>query len=132
MLILQSPHFLRGVLMADAATSLAMGLLLTFGADRLQPLLGLPRALMSEAGMLLFPFAALVLFTATRAQLPRTLAWVIVISNVLWALDSVMLLLSSWAAPTMLGKAFVVAQAVGVALFAELEFFGLRRSPAVA
>lgn len=132
MLNLQSPHFLRRVLLADAATCLATGLLLTLGANFLQPLLGLPQALLREAGMLLFPFAALVLFTATRPRLPRMLVWVIVISNVLWAFDSAMLLLAGWVTPTVPGKAFVVAQALAVALFAELEFFGLRRQAAVA
>ncbi|QDZ29496.1 hypothetical protein [Noviherbaspirillum sp. UKPF54] len=132
MLNLQSPHFLRRVLLADAATCLATGLLLTLGADVLQPLLGLPQALLCEAGMLLYPFAALVLFTATRPQLPRMLVWVIVISNALWAFDSAMLLLAGWVTPTLPGKAFVVVQALAVALFAELEFFGLRRQAAVA
>ncbi|MGE5648637.1 MAG: hypothetical protein ACM34A_00435 [Bacillota bacterium] len=132
MLNLQSPHFLRRVLLADAATCLATGLLLTLGADVLQPLLGLPQALLREAGMLLYPFAALVLFTATRPQLPRMLVWVIVISNALWAFDSAMLLLAGWVTPTLPGKAFVVVQALAVALFAELEFFGLRRQAAVA
>lgn len=125
---IQSPTFLRRVLMADAATSVACGLLMTLGADVLQPLLGLPQALLTDAGLLLFPFAALVIFTATRTPLPRALVWVIVISNALWAADSIMLLLSSWVAPTALGKAFVVAQALVVALFAEMEYFGLRRS----
>ncbi|HJV53857.1 MAG TPA: hypothetical protein VJ652_20490 [Noviherbaspirillum sp.] len=132
MLNVQSPTFLRRVLVADAATSLACGLLLTLGAGALAPLFGLPLALLREAGLLLFPFAALVLFAATRPTLPRALAWVIVISNALWAIDSVMLLLSGWVAPTALGQAFVLAQAVVVALFAELEFFGLRRSVAAA
>lgn len=132
MLNLQSPHFLRRVLLADAATCLATGLLLTLGADVLQPLLGLPQALLREAGMLLYPFAALVLFTATRPELPRMLVWVIVISNALWAFDSAMLLLAGWVTPTLPGKAFVVVQALAVALFAELEFFGLRRQAALA
>lgn len=132
MLNLQSPHFLRRVLLADAATCLATGLLLTLGANALQPLLGLPQALLREAGMLLYPFAALVLFTATRPELPRMLVWVIVISNALWAFDSAMLLLAGWVTPTLPGKAFVVVQALAVALFAELEFFGLRRQAALA
>jgi hypothetical protein len=35
---------------------------------------------------------------------------------------------TGWVAPTWLGYAFVLVQAVVVALFAELQFFGLRRA----
>jgi hypothetical protein len=35
-------------------------------------------------------------------------------------------------APTELGYSFVIAQALGVAVFAGLEYFGLRKSAAAA
>ena len=44
-----------------------------------------------------------------------------------------LLLIGGWVAPTVLGYVFVIGQALVVALFAELEFFGLKRSqPALA
>ncbi len=49
------------------------------------------------------------------------------VTNVLWAVDSLMLLLSGWVAPNVLGYAFVVAQAVVVAVFAEIQYSGLRK-----
>lgn len=125
---MQSPVFLRRVLLADAATSAACGVLLTLGAGLLAPLTGLPPALLSEAGLLLFPFAALVVYAATRASLSRPLVWTIIAGNALWAVDSIGLLLSGWVEPTLVGESFVIAQAIVVAVFAELEFFALRRS----
>lgn len=127
-----SPDFLRRVLLADAFASLVCGLLLTLGADPLAAMFGLPTALLTEAGLLLFPFAALAAFAATRTPPSRPLVWLLVAGNALWAFDSIALLLSGWVAPTALGTVFVVAQAVIVAAFAELEFFGLRRTPTLA
>jgi glucose uptake protein GlcU len=128
MLNVQSPRFLRNVLLLDAATSLACGLLLTLAARPLAGLLGLPQALLTEAGLILLPFAGLVVYAATRTPLSRPLVWVAIVANALWALDSVALLLSGWVAPSRLGVAFVLAQAIVVALLAELEFFGLKRA----
>ena len=45
---------------------------------------------------------------------------------------SIGLLVSGWVAPTALGYAFVIAQAIVVGVFAELQFVGLRRSEAAA
>lgn len=124
--------FLRRVLIADAASCVATGLLMLLGAGFLAPLLGLPGSLLKYAGLILPPFAALVAYVATRQQLSRTMVRVIIISNVLWTADSILLLLSGWVAPTALGTTFVLAQAVVVGVFAELEYFGMRRMRALA
>lgn len=132
MLNFESPSFLRRVLLADAAASAATGLLMTLGAGFLAPVLGLPETLLHYAGLVLLPFAALVAVLATRAQPPRAGVWAVVIVNALWVGDSFLLLLSGWVTPGALGQAFVVAQAIAVALFAELEYFALRKAPRVA
>ena len=46
-----------------------------------------------------------------------------------WAASVV---LFGFVAPTLLGYAFVIAQAIVVGVFAELQFIGLRRQDAVA
>lgn len=127
-----SPLFLRRVLLADAAASAATGLLLGLGAEPLEPLLGLPAALMRAAGYALLPFAALVAFLALRDRIPRAGVWTVIAVNALWVIDSVGLLLSGQVAPTGFGQVFVAAQAIVVAAFAELEFSALRRLPAAA
>ncbi len=56
----------------------------------------------------------------------------IIALNVLWVAGSIGLLMSGYVAPTMLGHAFVIAQALAVGVFAELQFIGLRRTQATA
>ena len=132
MLNFHSPRFLRNVLLLDAATCVASGLLMSLGAAPLASMLVLPAVLLREAGLILLPFAAFVLFTATRERMPRGLVWCVIVANALWTLDCIALLLSGWVSPNALGTAFVLVQAIAVAVLAELEFFGLKRATPVA
>jgi len=117
--------YLRRVLYADTATCIATGALLTLDAAPLSPLLGLPAALLLYSGLSLFPIAAFMLWVATRRDIPRPGAWLVVIGNAAWVIGSVAVL--AGLSPTTLGYAFVIAQAVVVALLAELEYAGLRK-----
>ena len=54
----------------------------------------------------------------------------IIALNVAWVAGSIGLLMSGIVAPTVLGYAFVIFQAVVVGVFAELQFIGLRREQA--
>ena len=54
----------------------------------------------------------------------------IIALNVLWVVGSAVVLFG-FVAPTLLGYAFVIAQAIVVGVFAELQFIGLRRHDAV-
>lgn len=133
MTMLDSPRFLNKVLLVDAATSAATGMLLLLGAGSLAPLLGLPEALLRHAGASLLPFAALVAFLGSREDPSRPAVWAVVAGNALWAIDSILILLLGWVSPSLPGKLFVVAQAAVVAVLAELQYFGLRRArPAIA
>lgn len=122
------PSFLRRVLLADAATCAAMGTLLLFAAGPLATLLELPRPLRLISGGILLPIAAYIAWVATRKQLSSLMAWLVVPGNTLWAAASAALVLSGWLSPNALGQGFVIVQAVVVALFAELEYVGLRRA----
>lgn len=124
--------FLQRVLWADALCSGAMGLLLAAAASPLARWLGLPMPMLREVGLFLIVFAAVVTVLALRRASPRPLFWAVIVGNALWALDSVLLLVSGWVTPTALGGVFVVAQALVVALLAELEYAGLRRSVPLA
>lgn len=124
---------LRQALLADAATSGAFGLLMLTAAGPLGTLLGLPDALLRFSGALLLPYAALLGFLGLRESMPKALAWAVVSGNALWAADSLLLLASGWVHPTSAGTVFVIAQALAVAMYAEFQFVGLRRSsPATA
>ena len=118
--------FLRRVLLVDAATCVATGALLSLDSGPLSPLLGLPAALLFYCGLSLFPSAALILWVATRRRISRPGAWVVIAGNALWVAASLFLLMVE--VPTALGYAFVIAQAVVVALLAELEYTGLRKA----
>ena len=121
---------LRFALLADAVASGATGLMMIAGADLLTGLLGLPVALMREAGLLLVPYVAFVAFVGTRQAIPHGAVRAIIALNVAWVAGSIGLLMSGIVAPTVLGYAFVIFQAVVVGVFAELQFIGLRREQA--
>jgi hypothetical protein len=123
---------LRFALLADAVASGATGLMMIAGADLLTGLLGLPVALMREAGLLLVPYVALVAWVGTRETIWRPAVKVIIALNVAWVAGSVGLLLGGFVAPTVLGYAFVIFQAVVVGVFAELQVMGLRRATQAA
>jgi hypothetical protein len=119
---------LRLALLADAVASGATGLMMIAGAELLTGLLGLPVALMREAGLLLVPYVALVAFVGTRQAISHGAVRAIIALNVAWVAGSIGLLMSGIVAPTVLGYAFVIFQAVVVGVFAELQFIGLRRA----
>jgi hypothetical protein len=121
---------LRFVLLADAVASGATGLMMIAGADLLTGLLGLPVAVMREAGLLLVPYVALVAFVGTRQSISHGAVKAIIALNVAWVAGSIGLLMSGTVSPTVLGYAFVIVQAVVVGVFAELQFIGLRRERA--
>lgn len=130
--IIQTSTFLRRVLLLDAVSCAGMGLLLWIGTDPLAGVLGLPAELLREAALMLLPFAVLLGLLSTRARLPRAAVWVVIVANAIWAIDSVVLLLTGWVQPSLLGHAFVAGQAAFVAAMVALEYIGLRKSLAVA
>ena len=119
--------FLRTALLVDAIATAATGALLALGGPFLERWLGLPSALLVAAGLPLLPFAALVAWLATRVSTVRGAVGLVVAANALWVVASVALLVSDAFEPTLLGVAFVLAQAAAVAAFAECQFVGLRR-----
>ncbi|MBA2451834.1 MAG: hypothetical protein H0V47_01580 [Chloroflexia bacterium] len=121
------PLSLRQVLLADGVVSGVFGILLLTAAGPLSDPLGLSVAFLRWTGLMLAPFAAVVLYLATCEAIPRRGVSTIVGINVLWVLASLLLLLTGWIDQSGLGTAFIVAQAALVALFAELQFVGLRR-----
>jgi hypothetical protein len=123
-----SEPMLRRVLWFDAATCALAGIALLLLAGPVESWLALPVGLSRAAGVVLLLFAAEVAWVAGRARLPRTAVWAVVAANVLWAIASIVALVAGWLTPNTLGTAFVVAQAVAVAVIAELEVLGLRRT----
>ena len=132
MQLLRTSTFLRRTLFADAATCAASGILMTLAASPLEQSLGLPAGLLRYAGFSLLPVAAVLLYLATRENLSKPAIWTVIVLNELWTVASLLLLFGGWVALTELGYAFVIAQALGVAAFSGLEYFGLRKAAATA
>ena len=128
----RTSSFLRRVLLIDGTSCFASALLAVFGAQALGKALGLPDSLLVFAGLCLFPFAAFLIYVAMFKVLTRVSVGTAIVFNVLWILDSVLLLLMGWVSPTELGYVFVVVQALGVAIIASLEYIGWRRFEASA
>jgi hypothetical protein len=126
-MISRSANFLRSVLLVDAATCVASGVLMTLGSGPIASVTAIPPALLLYAGLSLFPIAAFMAVTATRPVIPRLAVWLIIDGNVLWVAGSLWLMVGSTIAPTALGHAFIGAQALAVAVLAALEYAGLRR-----
>jgi hypothetical protein len=119
--------FLRRVLFLDAIASGATGLLMLGGAGFLTGLLRLPVPLLQRAGLLLVPYVAYPVVVALSGEVARAMGWPIIVGNALWVAASLLLLVGGWVAPTALGYAFVIAQAVVVGVFAELQYMALRK-----
>lgn len=120
-------QFLRRVLLADGAVSGAAGVVMVVGAGLLAPLTNLPQDLLAYAGIALLPWMVALIALAQMANVPRgAVHWVISI-NAIWVVGSIAVLFVT--SPTMFGYAFVIAQAVAVGLFAELQIISLKREP---
>lgn len=127
-----SSRFLPRVMWADAASCAASGALQLVAGQPLSDVTGLPLALLQWTGWFLLGYALLAAWMAARSPVPRRLIGLVVVGNLGWAVACVALLalgglgLSAW------GVAWVLAQALVVVVFAELQWTGLRRTRGAA
>ncbi|PVZ03438.1 hypothetical protein [Actinomycetospora cinnamomea] len=118
---------LRAVLRLDAVASGALGVAAAAGAGVLDTLLGLPAALLVGVGIFLVVYATGLVVLAARPAIPRPATWIVVLGNSAWVLMSLGLVAGAWERLTVLGVVVVLAQAAAVAVFADLQYAGLRR-----
>ena len=123
---IQSNNALQNILLLDAATCVATGALMAFGSNFVAGLTAIPAPLLTWAGLILFPCAALMLYAGLQASPPRSIVWLIVLGNIGWVIASVGLF--AFIAPNALGTIFILAQAVVVAVLALLEHNAMQRS----
>ena len=121
-------NFLRRALVVDAVVTGATAVLLVVAAGILGPWLEVPEPLLRYAGVALIPFVIYVAFVARRDVVPRPSVLAIIGLNFAWVAASLWLLLGGPIQPNAVGYAFIIAQALVVALFAEVQYVGLRRS----
>jgi hypothetical protein len=80
-----------------------------------------------SAGLSLFPIAAFITLVASRTPSWPLGVWLVILGNAGWVLASVWLLAGGAIRPNALGVAFVLVQAVAVALLTSLEYAGASR-----
>ena len=124
-------QFLRTVLRIDALTCLLTGVMSVALRGVLSEWFGLSAALVAGSGIALLAVGAFILFAAKNVPALRWPVWVVVLGNAGWVLASVLLLISGLEQPTALGTAYVIGQAVIVAVLAELEYVGLRKTSGI-
>ena len=127
---ISSTDFLRYVLWADAVSCLACGILQVTFTAWLSEQLGLPAPLLADTGVFLLLFGAAVAFLAARIPAPGSTLWLLIAGNIAWGVGCIALLLAGILAPTLLGKAYIIAQTLTVAVLAQLQYAGLRHSSA--
>ena len=121
-------RLLRRALRLDAAASGALGVVSLAAAPALVDLLGPPAPVLVGVGAFLVVFAAGLLVLAARPVVPRPAAWTVVLGNAAWVAGSVVATVVAGSSLTGLGVAVVLAQAAAVAVFADLQWLGLRRT----
>jgi len=119
---------LHRALQLDAVASGLLGALLVAASGAVGRLLGLPAVLLLDAGVVMLVWAGVAGWLGARARVPRRGAAAVIVINVLWAVDSVVLLFTGWVEPNGLGVAFVVVQALAVLGLAAVQYVGLRLS----
>ncbi len=115
---------LKHWLILDTLTCMGFGTLLVAAAVPLAPLLGLPASLLSFAGLVLFPCAALMAIAARTQATP--LIWLVVAGNAVWVAGSFGV---AWMFETTgIGLAFLIVQAGAVGILATGEWRALNAS----
>jgi hypothetical protein len=119
---------LRLILKLDAVATGAVGILSLAASPVLDDLLGTPMTLLRPIGLFLIVYAAFVWIVGTRQRVSRPAVWTAILINLLWAVDSVVVVAAGWFPLTALGIAFVFVQGAVVALFAAAQLYALRKS----
>jgi len=129
---LRASRLLTFALLLDAGATAATGMLMLLFAAQLQVLLNLPALLMTGAGVFMLVYAVAIERLSRRSELPRWAVLTVIIGNALWAIECAVLAFAGILAPSTLGIAFLLVQAVIVFGFAELQYVGMKRSTRMA
>ena len=119
---------LRNALGLDAVVTGANGLAYLAAGSVLDDVLGIPSGVLRVAGAFLLVFAVAVWAIRTPRTISKPLTYGVVAVNAVWAIGSIVVAVTGWHSPTLVGTIWIVAQAVVVAGFAELQVTALRRS----
>ncbi|MFI9236748.1 hypothetical protein [Streptomyces sp. NPDC053079] len=128
----KSADLLRTTLRIDGWACAGLGVVLLAGCKLLSDPLGLPTTWSVPFGIAMLAMAAFIALIVRKDPLPSGLAWAVVVINTLSCAGLLVLACTDVVALTGLGTAFMILAAVVVGLFADVEFFGLRRARTAA
>ena len=119
---------LRNVLLINAVSSGATGLLLVLFSDFFASLFGIESVSpFLETGIFLLAFAGFVFYEGRRSNTNTGRIRLIIALDTLWVVGSILLLMLQPAAITLIGNVFIAAVALWVAAMAVLQFRGLKQ-----
>jgi len=122
---------LRNVLLINAVSSGATGLLLVLFSDFFAGLFGIGSVSpFLETGIFLLAFAGFVFYEGRRSHANTGRIRLIVALDTLWVVGSILLLVLQPVAITGIGSLFIAAVALWVAAMAVLQFRGLKQQTA--
>jgi hypothetical protein len=124
--------YLRQGLLSNATTDAGLAAFLVIASGLLPRSFGLPSGLLLGAGLALAGAAVLLAVLALRPALPKAIVWAVIGLNLLWAVESLILVAAGFVEPTRAGTVFVLAQAAVAAMYAGLQWRGLKQSGLVA
>ena len=120
---------LRNAILGNAAFSLVSGLALALGSGPLAALMGLPDStVLLVMGVILIPYAYFLYRGAIQQPIAGQFAVTVILLDIAWVTGSLILLASGLVPLTTVGKWGIAIIADLVALFALVQFLGLRRA----
>jgi hypothetical protein len=129
MVLVPAPYLRQGLL-SNATTNLGLSLFMLLAAGLLTRAFALPISLLVSAGLALGALSILLGTLSLRPVIPRAAIWAVIGFNVVWAADGLLAVAAGWLQPTRPGTVLVLAQAGVAAMYAGLQWIGLRRSQA--
>ncbi|NJP92680.1 hypothetical protein HCN51_25030 [Nonomuraea sp. FMUSA5-5] len=120
--------FLRLALAADAVITGGNGLIYLAFAGPVGTLLGPDAGLLRGIGAFLLVYGIAVGLLAARRAISPAGTKAVIALNIIWTLASVAAVVTGAAAFTTVGAIWAIAQALVVAVFAELQITGLRKT----
>ena len=120
--------FLQRALLGNAVFSGLSGLIMVLAADALSQFLGLGSPIiLTVVGIVLLLYAPMLVWLANQSPVPTHFTWEVIALDVLWVIGSVILIFTDFVPLTTGGKWAIAITADIIALFAILQYVGLRR-----
>jgi hypothetical protein len=120
--------FLQRALLGNAAFSGLSGLVMVLAAGAISQFLGIANPLpLIVAGIVLTLYMPILVWLANQSPVPVHFAWAVIALDILWVIGSLVLIFTNLVPLTIGGKWAVAITADIVALFALLQYVGLRR-----